>query len=423
MVRSSSLLRERGFGLIEVMIVIVITLLMSLVIFSTLGSAEGNKRTTTSVSDIDQEGNYTSFVTDLATRSVGSGFVSDYTALYGCLLFANQGGAAVLPATAAMMPPQFQQLAGMVGANWRLAPVIIVANGSPTTVSATNPRPSDALILMAGSGGEAEYPVQLASPVTAGTLPTVTLGNNVGFKPSDLVLMFQPNGKSAGLDNPPANNSCLIEEVAASPAWQITQWGQGPPYNLVLGGDFYTPGPAAIPLTGFASTAELIDLGNELTDGHPEFQAMVVSDNGDDSTLYSYDLLQLDLTQPSTTPVAVADHVYMMKALYGVNTAASCASPCPVAAWVDPSVAPWDYKTLLGSQLPGSLYQIKAVRLGLIMRTTLPEKTPPLAAGSSVTLFNGMTPAAPTYTKIFAGNELNYRYRTVEVTIPIRNNQ
>jgi type IV pilus assembly protein PilW len=77
-----------------------------------------------------------------------------------------------------------------------------------------------------------------------------------------------------------------------------------------------------------------------------------------------------------------------------------------------------------------ALYQIKAIRVALVMRTALPEQqtsaTSPAVQTTTVTLFNDLLPAggsATPITRIFNGpNEQNYRYRTIEVTIPIRNN-
>jgi len=47
-----------GFSLIELMVAATIFLVLSIAIFQVLSTNEGQKRTTTSVNDIDQAGNY-----------------------------------------------------------------------------------------------------------------------------------------------------------------------------------------------------------------------------------------------------------------------------------------------------------------------------------------------------------------------------
>jgi type IV pilus assembly protein PilW len=123
-----------------------------------------------------------------------------------------------------------------------------------------------------------------------------------------------------------------------------------------------------------------------------------------------------------------------MKAIYGVASATSCLDvvtkapyPCPITAWVDPSQGTWTLASLTNTGIGGNatanaqIFEIKAVRIGLIMRSPLKEKTAVTTA--PVTLFNNLNPAYGTpYVKNFAGNEQYYRYRTVEATIPVRNN-
>ncbi|MGH3056416.1 MAG: hypothetical protein ACRDL7_15685, partial [Gaiellaceae bacterium] len=69
----------------------------------------------------------------------------------------------------------------------------------------------------------------------------------------------------------------------------------------------------------------------------------------------------------------------------------------------------------------GVLQKIKAVRVGFIMRTSLPEKSgssqDPTTA--SITLFDD---TSLSYTRTFTGSEQQYRYRKIELTIPLRNN-
>ncbi|MCX7277609.1 MAG: hypothetical protein NTZ15_09855, partial [Burkholderiales bacterium] len=65
------------------------------------------------------------------------------------------------------------------------------------------------------------------------------------------------------------------------------------------------------------------------------------------------------------------------------------------------------------------LQKILAIRVGLILRTSLPEKDTATTA-SSLSLFSDLG-SGVTYTRTLTDAEKLYRYRTVETTIPVRN--
>ena len=67
----------------------------------------------------------------------------------------------------------------------------------------------------------------------------------------------------------------------------------------------------------------------------------------------------------------------------------------------------------------GLLKQIRAVRVGLIMRTSLPEKE---AVSQDIpTLFADLDSSLHYERKLETDDEKRYRYRTFETTIPVRN--
>ena len=99
-----------GFSLIELMVVVVITLLMSLAVFGVLSTSESKKRTATSVNDIDQAGAYAMYVMEKQIRSAGSGLHGGSATDYGCQLEASLNGTAILPTTAASLPAEFNKL-------------------------------------------------------------------------------------------------------------------------------------------------------------------------------------------------------------------------------------------------------------------------------------------------------------------------
>jgi len=132
-----------------------------------------------------------------------------------------------------------------------------------------------------------------------------------------------------------------------------------------------------------------------------------------------------------------------MRALYGIDTTVptpipmdtTATTPVPsgrIGAWVDPGNAVTGYTqaqltsgTLAAQQL---LRRIVAIRVGLILRTSLQERdyeryygsAPGTLPTTTVTLF-GDLPTALQQTRTIVGTDNLYRYRTFEFTIPLRN--
>jgi type IV pilus assembly protein PilW len=183
---------------------------------------------------------------------------------------------------------------------------------------------------------------------------------------------------------------------------------------LPLAGTYYASsikdkGGAIRNLIDFSNNALAMGIGNS-AGNPPSFQMFGVGDN---NVLFQYDLLQGGAYD---TPIPIADGVFEMHALYGVDTN----NDGLVDTWIDPSTAGYDYATLESGTVAANntLLTIKAIRLGLIMRTSLPEKAP-VTTGPLV-LFSDLGTTL-TFTRTLAAAEQNYRYRIIESTIPLRN--
>jgi type IV pilus assembly protein PilW len=181
--------------------------------------------------------------------------------------------------------------------------------------------------------------------------------------------------------------------------------------SLSLGGTYYAASIGSTSLTGYTKDVVAINLGNPTSNNLPAFLALGV---GDHSTLYAYDLLQL-----STTPLStVADGVFELHALYGVDTN----SDGKVDNWEKPAnSSTYSLSALMAGTTASAtlLSNIKAIRVGLIMRTSLTEKDQ--VAPASLTLFSDLGSTLQ-YTRTLSSTERKYRYRTFETTIPLRNN-
>lgn len=393
--------RLRGLSLIELMVALAIGVVMALAISQVLSSFEGRKRSTTSVNDINQAGNYALYIIDKAVRSAGSGFgqarvfsVStskiDVPA-FGCPLYAAKNGTPVLPRTS-LLPNPFQNVDMSSGNLARLIPLLIVPDATTPGVSGSG---SDALLVMSGSSGLAEMPVPYGyPPLTAAVTPV----NTVGFKANDLVLLIdQQPSNSAGVFSP-----CIIEQLSNS-----FSGGVGVS-DLSFSGTYYAASIGGKSLSGMSSDGFVAGLGNVVAGNAPSFSVLGVGDN---NTLFSYDLLETS----GTLPLPLADTVFELHALYGVDNN----DDGRLDSWLSPSDTTSGYTlaalTAGDDAAARKLKQIKAIKIGLILRTSLPEKD--AVAPASLSLFND----AVTFTRNLSAAEQKFRYRTIETTIPLRN--
>ncbi|WP_283151366.1 PilW family protein [Silvimonas soli] len=406
---------EHGFSVMELMIALVIGLIVSLIIFSVLKANEGRKRTIVSVGDMDQAGSYALFQADQLIRSAGTGFSGDPATTYGCALSAiNQAGISILPPVAAL-PAPFDNLTADIS-TYRLAPVLIDKGGSSFVNPLNNAAPaSDILVVMAGNGGVAEYQTYLTA--TAPTSGSVSVPNSANFSANDIILAAAPTALTTG-----NNGNCYVDQLSSA---AITSYIG--PVTLSLGGSLHssTTGIGNVPGT----TGELMSIGNlnsatpGSTTNAPRFVAITA---GAYNTLYSYDLLHMTSLmrgQASETVQPLADGIVEIHAVYGIWTPTGL-------EWVDPSGNYSSSNLMSGTPAANGLLQsIRAVRVAMLIRTSLPEKTAiqesANAGTRTVAMFTDLASAAgtpaPSYSRALSGQELNYRYRVVESTIPIRN--
>jgi type IV pilus assembly protein PilW len=133
--------------------------------------------------------------------------------------------------------------------------------------------------------------------------------------------------------------------------------------------------------------------------------------------LFSHDLLQVS----GNVPAPVAEGVVRLHARYGVDTDGNGA----LDAWVD-AVGAFSPEALLnGSETArDNLRSIVAVRVGLVLRTSLPEFNSrherDVVAPETLELFQDL-PDGIRQTFTVGNDGANFRHRTAEITIPVRN--
>ena len=393
--------RNAGFSLIELLVAMVIALVVTLAITSVLMRTEGTKRSTSSVNDLNQTGAYAAFVLDRVARSAGAGFSQRWRDTYGCRIAAARSGTAVLP-----LPAAFPATSAFVNVpqTLRLAPLLI-GKGMADAGGAVR---GDVLMVMGSTAAFGGSP-QSVKP-TSVTTADLRLPNTLGYRTDDIILLA--DAAVAG--------GCMIQQtrftVAAPPgaifAPDSPKPGGSTDELMPLAGTYYKAAATGVALTDFGGSSVVVQMGNAV-DNPPQMHLYGVGAN---STLMSYDLLQ----PPATAEVPLADGVVEMRALYGVDT--TLVPDGTLDAWIDP-VAGSGYEAIVlmngsaASQL--LMRRIVAVRLGFVLRTSLPEKDYATPAGS-VSLFGDLgTGLKQTHT--VPASEQNYRHRTAEITIPMRN--
>ncbi|MEK7492653.1 PilW family protein [Cupriavidus metallidurans] len=402
--RLSRTARQTGLSLIELMVVLVISMIIVGAVFGMMSVSEGRKRTTMSVNDINQGGMFALYQLDKAVRSAGSGFSQNWPLTYGCRLNVNLNGDQILPLPATIAAP-FTGLPAQLG-GLRLAPVLIVQNGTPLATGS-----SDVLITMAGNAGFGEIPAEFSgtAPALAGNVVNLSLVNTMTFNDGNLVLVADRNDAQGNVQ------PCYVGQVqtgfTGSVAVQLPLAGA---YNASAGKD----GDA----TSISATGIAMNLGNVGAGNLPGFAVYGVGAN---QTLMFYDLLQSGGNGYGTVPLA--DGVLEMHALYGIDP-----NNNGTISWQAPTGAFDAAQLSNGSQTAAAnLYAIKAVRIGLILRTSLPERAQELIGSASAATATGVVSPGPlvlfadvpglSYTRTLQGAEQNYRYRVFETTIPLRN--
>lgn len=394
-------LAARGVTLIELMVALTIALTLSAAVFAVLKVAESRKRTLTGLNDIHQSGNFALFLIDKWVRSAGSGFTQAAGYAYGCPLHAYRGGVGQLLPRVAALPAPFDQVVSTHGSTFRLAPLLILPGA---TTPGSSGKPSDVLVVMAASSGAAALPLKFTDFASiSGSSGTLALRTTQGLASSDLLLLAdqdRPDGSTTAA-------GCMVAQLADT-------FSSGAESAIPLGGSYFASQIGAQSLAQLTDAAVAVNLGNVTTGNPPQFLLIGV---GDQNVLYTYDLLQTS-DQPLQQR---AESVFELHALYGVDT--NDDRKVSDGEWVSPTTESYTPAALMAGTPAANLalQRIKAARVGLILRTAVPERigseqAPP---APSVQLFSG---TGSVYTRTFTGSELDYRYRTLELTLPVRNN-
>lgn len=384
--RATVLPRHAGFSLIELLVAMTIGAIITLAVTRVMVSFGEARRTGTALNDTNQTAGFASYVLDRYIRNAGSGFAQHSDDSFGCLIYATQAAEVRLPAAAYTAVP-FNNIPNATRPR-RLMPVLI----EPGLANVDTDVRGDIITVMAGTSGwgETGQPIVAESVTSSG----LQLPHTQSWSGGDLLLLA---------DNAGVPGTCMLEEVTAGFVGSATR-------SLTFNtSGYYNAAAPGVSITDFGRgiDAVAIQLGN-VTNNPPEFQMFAVGDN---ATLLSYNLLQ----PPVSALVPIADGVVEMRALYGITTTTSRVRD----SWTAPTGAFAPAILNAGSAAARtSLKQIVSVRIGLILRSSLRERDI-ISQPRVLVLFDGLT--GLTRTRTLTDEEMHFRYRTIEMTIPLRN--
>jgi type IV pilus assembly protein PilW len=396
-------LRQRGFGLIETMIGLVIALLTTLAIFQTFAINEAQRRTTGSGSEALQAGTLAMSQLQKTIRNAGYNLTTptDPTLTPPARMVVEPSGAVIINPTAAAT----EFLMGCVTQNGtRITPAMVTSGAGPLT--------SDSILLMQGSSSVAPIPAQLITPVALGAT-SMTLSTTYGYTLNDWVVVYEQDIPSnPGTARPVP---CTFARVTALPSAPTIA-----PAMVTL-----SSGAAA----AYTNTARVVNLGR-----NPSFQSL--THNPLTSQIVLANLV-------NGTNMVIADNVIAMKVQVGIDVSNDDVidewinPPALPGAWLNPNAVPTlpSIAALPVPVGPRSLNQIKALRVGVLIRSPQFERPSPstgLCDASAAGPFSVLPPTAGnaaqrvpampdsgSYT--LTGNARCYRYNTLSSVIPLRN--
>lgn len=373
-----------GMSLVELMVGITVALIASLVIINAFSSSEANKRNTLGASDAQQTSAILGTYLSRFLQESGSALIRS-EGITGCRLNIKANGTQLFPATDSLAAPF-----SSVPTNLRAAPVIAIDGTTATTPG------SDTLIAMVGrpTASSDDYLAQYQTVLNLAPTPSL------GFNAKDYLLVLPVPSEGAT-----SVSDCKIVRVSDS----FSQGALSATVNAAYGAQTVGVAATGVALnSNYGTPDSLVDLVVRNLGNSPDVIALAR-----DSKM---SLRSLNLLDPTLTSVVVAENIYAIKVLYGVDDAGN---DNVVDEWVAPS-GTWAASSLLDGSQAGAakLQQVIALRVGIVIRGS--EVASADARTSQVSLFSDLG-TAKKLTYSFSGSDARYQYQAYDLTIPLRN--
>ena len=393
--------RQRGFSLVELMVAVVIGLIGTVVMFQVFAISEGQKRSTTSGNDAQQNGAIALFSLERDLRNTAHG-VRPLINLGRPLYTWSDVNTAVLAPTV-------------------FRPTLITPgiNSDSIDVTYSTAEALSVPIALTTAWNSATAPIPDVSVVST---EGIQLGDHIAICPN---LAHDPTwvcvrGEVTGLAPSPAGGP---------PGFAISLDPESIPYTV--NNTLITPrfNPAA----GYGADVKAAINADSLVlpasypgDGDPTNSSSVINLGQLVTRTYAVQNGQLTLNDGATT-TEFANGIVSMRAQYGLDLN----NDGSVDAWVDPRTAqanprasytPFHALFLTGNdvQIATSWGMVKAIRVAIVARGDNMEKEV-VETRSTIPLWTNVNGnPAPSYT-VPTGDGSHYRYRVFETIVPFRN--
>lgn len=395
-----------GFSLLELMVAAVIAMVGAVTIFQTMSVSEERRRSTTSGSEGLQSGVFALAAIERAIMSAGFNLTAINDTTYRSPVRQIALGSGYTLSSTVPPPPELHLgctfAAG--GATHRAAALLAHTGGGAGVAS-------DTLIVFTGSSSTVPLPVTSTVTALAAGSTNVSLTSTHGIRVNDWVLVYeQNNGLNPGTTRPVA---CTLTRVVALPS-----------------------APAISPgvITLAAGTAAV-------------YQQPMVIHLGPTPTLERFQvdasgrLTVTDLLTEGAQPQVLADNVVAMRVQLGIDIANDDVidewinAPAAVTSLANPPNPLPANAVTSGGLPPGdrAIHQIKAVRVGLLVRSPQFEKAEGGSCSTSVASLGAILPAraGDTTTRLpdmpasgnvtLSGDQRCFRYNTVTAVLSVRN--
>ena len=386
--RQSAFRRQRGMGIVETMVGILIGMVVLIAVYNVFSVAEGYKRTAVGASDAQTTGLFTQFILNREIANAGNGIAAAGAQLGTCT-FQDPKWPTPAPGT-------------FFAGNTAIRPIPVVIRDSG------NANVSDSMIITYSQAPRVIYPELLVDkPMLAGTDPVYVQSPN-GYRVNDWIILNDMAG------------NCELSQVTA-----------------------VTPGSSTGDLTtGFVKLAHTATAKVYKTSGTQDGPNVFNLGQPGEATRTLYDIVNgqlrtTDLFAAGATANPISQNIVLMKIQYGVD----CGVP-PAPPFVPSGVIIWT--TATNSNVCGRNYApddltntamftsaglatIRAIRIAIVVRSDEPEllvggQDNTALKGQKATLFNCSTGACAGSINI-DNNTLTdyYRFRIYETVVPLRN--
>jgi type IV pilus assembly protein PilW len=394
--RIARLRGQRGVSLVELMVALAVGLIAFLVIAQTFATFEGQKRTTTSGADAQENGLMGLHAIQADLRQAGYGLVTPPPAN------ATTGWSPSLICTA--------YISGCIAAPGQpILPAQIIDGGAAG---------SDTIMVNYSTSAAGDIPAGILATATAPSPSTIVVQAPVlsAFKVGDLILLASP-------DSSPAGAPCSLMQITAPVPYALGA-------NTVITAGAYPAGAITFPAAGYGADPQsyVVNMG---TMGNAVYAVTPGNTLTVQNSVPGAAANCTTAVPAAATPIA--DNIVALQAQYGIAPVGSQQVNCWVNATAGGNVCDlgnWSSTATTTAITPANAVRIKAIRIAIVARSgkmekinvTFPQTCPSGVANNGPCLWeDDVANRAPALDLSGLPNWQQYRYKVYTTIVPLHN--